>query len=263
MAMTFLLKGDVCRPGQIHIEKGMTVRQIVDELGGGMAGGKRFKAMQVGGTSGGLLVEEHLDLVFDVKALSSLGIRRGDGVIMVYDEDRCMVDMCYRLMQCTQEEFCGKCVSCREGTRRMDEMMTDLKEYRLTKEFMTRLLDMGEMVSVTAFCALGKGCYSTLQSAYHYFPEEFAAHLDGHCSLCENERRDPILPGSIPFDRKRIVIDPDTCRGCSRCARSCHAEAISGVIKSPFVIDPDKCVKCYNCMDLCAFGAIREVEIDA
>ena len=166
MAMSFLLKGDVCRPGQINIEKGMTLRQIVDELGGGMANGKRFKAMQVGGTSGGLLVEEHLDQVFDIKALSSLGIRRGDGVIMVYDEDRCMVDMCYRLMQCTQEEFCGECVSCREGTRRMDEMMTDLKEYRLTKEFMTRLLDMGEMVSVTAFCALGKGCYSTLQSAY-------------------------------------------------------------------------------------------------
>ena len=169
----------------------------------------------------------------------------------------------YESLHITVKNRDGAYVEVQIRTRRMDEMMTDLKEYRLTKEFMTRLLDMGEMVSVTAFCALGKGCYSTLQSAYHYFPEEFAAHLDGHCSLCENERRDPILPGSIPFDRKRIVIDPDTCRGCSRCARSCHAEAISGVIKSPFVIDPDKCVKCYNCMDLCAFGAIREVEIDA
>ncbi len=263
MAMSFLLKGDVCRPGRIEIEKGMTLRTIVDELGGGMANGKRFKAMQIGGASGGLLVEEHLDLAFDLKALAPLGIRRGDGVILVCDEDRCMVDLCYRLMQCTQEEFCGKCVSCREGTRRMDEMLRDLKEYRLAGACMPRLMGIGEMVSVTAFCALGKGCFSTLQAAYQHFPEEFCAHLDGHCALCENDLRPAIEPGNIPFDRKRIVIDPDACRGCSRCARSCHAEAISGVIKSPFVIDPEKCVKCYNCMDLCAFGAIREVFVDA
>lgn len=263
MGQTFLLKGDVCHPGRIEVQKGTTLRQIVDELGGGMANGKAFKAMQIGGPSGGLVTAEQLDLPLDFKTLSPYGVRRGDGVITVLDEDRCMVDVTYSFLRATQADFCGKCVSCREGTKRMAELMGELVECRSNDADTGMLLELGEVVHMTAFCALGKGCASTLDTASSVFAEDFQNHIEGKCPLCEKETRLPIAPGDgVPYDRKRIVIDPDKCKGCSRCARACHAEAISGVIKSPFHIDESKCVKCYTCMELCAFGAIQEVTID-
>lgn len=263
MAQTFLLKGDVCRPGPIEVEKGTTIRQIVDELGGGMASGKAFKAMQIGGPSGGLLTAEQLDMPLDLKTLAPLGLRRGDGVITVLDEDRCMVDVTYRFLRATQTDFCGKCVSCREGTKRMTELCGDLLNYQTDDADAGMLLELGEIVHMTAFCALGKGSSHTLDTASIAFGDEFQDHIDGHCALCEKETRAPIEPGDgIPYDKKQVRIDPEKCRGCSRCARSCHAEAISGVLKSPFAIDQSKCVKCYTCMELCAFGAIEEVEIN-
>ncbi|MBE6908541.1 MAG: hypothetical protein E7474_02890 [Ruminococcaceae bacterium] len=263
MAQTFLLKGDVCRPGPITVEKGTTLRQVVDELGGGMANGKAFKAAQVGGPSGGLLTAEQLDMPFENKSLAACGVRRGDGVITVLDEDRCMVDVTYRFLRATQTDFCGKCVSCREGTKRMTELCDDLLHMRTDDADTGMMLELGEVVRMTAFCALGKGSSHTMDVASIAFGDDFQNHLDGHCPLCEKETRDPVEPGDgIPYDKKRIEIDPEKCKGCSRCARSCHALAISGELKSPFVIDQDKCVKCYTCMELCAFGAIREVEID-
>ena len=263
MAQTYLLKGDVARPGRITVEKGTTLRQIVDELGGGMANGKAFKAMQIGGPSGGLVTAEQLDLPLDFKALAPWGVRRGDGVITVLDEDRCMVDVTYSFLRATQADFCGKCVSCREGTKRMAELMGELVECRSNDEDVGLMLELGEVVHMTAFCALGKGSASTMNVAADAFAEDFQNHIEGRCPLCERETRIPIAPGDgIPYDRKRIRIDPEKCKGCSRCARSCHAEAISGVVKSPFVIDESKCVKCYTCMELCAFGAIEEVTVD-
>ena len=118
------------------------------------------------------------------------------------------------------------------------------------------------MISVTAFCNLGRGSFSTLQSAVKYFPEEFRSHLDGHCALCESDHRYPIQPGDLPYNRICLVVDPAICRGCSKCARNCHANAITGVIRSPFSIDPEKCVKCYTCIEACPFDAIKEVELD-
>ena len=263
MGQTFLLTGDVARPGRITVEKGMTLRQVLEELGGGIANGKGFKAMQIGGPSGGLLTEQQLDLPLDFKVLAPYGVRRGDGVITVLDEDRCMVDVCYRFMCATQTDFCGKCVSCREGTKRMAELMGQLTEFRANDADVGMMLELGEVVHMTAFCALGKGSYSTLNTAAKAFADDFQDHIDGHCRLCENETRTPIAAGDgVPYDKKRIVIDPAKCKGCSRCARSCHALAISGEIKSPFHIDADKCVKCYTCMELCAFGAIEEVVVD-
>lgn len=263
MAQSFILKGDVCRPGPIRVEKGMTLRQIVDELGGGMANGKAFKAMQIGGPSGGLVTKEQLDLPLDYKALAAWGVRRGDGVITVMDEDRCMVDVAYSFMRATQADFCGKCVSCREGTKRMAELLGDLVEYHADDAATGMLLELGEVVHMTAFCALGKGCASTLEIAANEFAEDFQNHIEGSCPLCEKETRLPVSPGDgIPYDRKQVRIDPAKCKGCSRCARSCHAEAISGVLKSPFVIDQSKCVKCYTCIELCAFGAIEEVTVN-
>ena len=263
MGKSYLLKGDVARPGRIEVEKGTTLRQIVEELGGGMANGKAFKAMQIGGPSGGLITEEQLDLPLDAKALAPYGCRRGDGVITVLDEDRCMVDVAYSFLRATQADFCGKCISCREGTKRMAELMGDLVEYKADDAATGMLLELGEVVHMTAFCALGKGSATTLETAATAFADDFQNHIEGRCPLCEKETRLPIAPGDgVPYDRKRIVIDPDKCKGCSRCARSCHAEAISGELKSPFKIDPDKCVKCYTCIELCAFGAIEEVTID-
>lgn len=143
----------------------------------------------------------------------------------------------------------------------MNELLWALKDYRLDRSGFHRLTDLGEMIAVTAFCNLGKNSYHTLETAIKYFPAEFEDHLKGECSLCALDR-EPIVPGGLPYNRIRLVIDPDICRGCSKCSRSCHAEAITGVIKSPFHIDAEKCVKCYTCIEACPFDAIREVEID-
>lgn len=176
MARIFMLKGDINRPGHVDIpEESTTLREVVEQLGGGMVNGKRCKAVQIGGPSGGLLSAEQLDLPLHFQQLKPYGIRRGDSVITVLDEDRCMVDVACRFMQYTQTEFCGKCVSCREGTKRMNELLWALRNYRLSEEDFSLLMDLGEMISVTAFCNLGRGSFSTLQSAVKYFPEEFAA----------------------------------------------------------------------------------------
>lgn len=261
MSRIFILKGDIARPGHVDIPQSMTIREIIEQ-NGGMANGRKCKAVQIGGPSGGLLTAEQLDLPLNFQQLKNYGIRRGDSVITFLDEERCMVDMACRFMQYTQTEFCGKCVPCREGTKRMNEMLWDLRNYRLRPDEFDLLLELGEMISVTAFCNLGKGSFHTLETAVKAFPEEFRAHLAGHCALCENDKRDPIEPGGLPYNRIRLVIDPEICRGCSKCSRSCHAEAISGVIKSPFVIDQEKCVKCYTCIEACPFDAIQEVEIN-
>ena len=257
-----LVWGDIANPGYVDIpEEATTIREAIYGIGGGIPNGKKFKAVQIGGPSGGLLVEEHLDLPLHFQKLKPYGVRRGDSVITVLDEDRCMVDVACRFMQYTQTEFCGKCVPCREGTKRMNELLWAMRDYRLSESDFHMLTDLGEMISVTAFCNLGRNSYHTLETAIKYFPEEFKDHLRGDCALCELDR-EPIEPGGLPYNRIRLEIDPSICRGCSKCSRSCHAEAITGVIKSPFVIDPEKCVKCYTCIEACPFDAIQEVEID-
>ena len=258
----FALTGNVVNTGLIEVPMGATLREIIFDIGGGIKNGKAFKAVQIGGPSGGLLSAEQLDLPLHFQQLKPYGIRRGDSVITVLDEDRCMVDVACRFMQYTQTEFCGKCVSCREGTKRMNELLWALRNYRLSEEDFSLLMDLGEMISVTAFCNLGRGSFSTLQSAVKYFPEEFRGHLAGRCALCESDHRYPIQPGDLPYNRICLVVDPAICRGCSKCARNCHANAITGVVRSPFSIDPEKCVKCYTCIEACPFDAIKEVELD-
>ncbi len=262
MSRIFMLKGDVARPGYVDIpDEATTVREAVESLGGGVVNGKRCKAVQIGGPSGGLLTEEHLDLPLHFQKLKPYGVRRGDSVITVLDEDRCIVDVACRFMQYTQTEFCGKCVSCREGTKRMNELLWTLRNYRLSESDFSLLLDLGEMVSATSFCNLGRGAFSTLRTAVERFPEEFRAHLSGFCPLCEKDDRYPIRPGDLPYNRIRLIVDPEICRGCGKCARCCHAGAVSGVVRSPFSIDHEKCVKCYTCIEACPFDAIREVEL--
>lgn len=262
MEALFYLSGDIAKPGKVTVANGMTVRQVIDELGGGMADGKACKAVQIGGCSSGLLCAQELDTPFDFKVLAAHGIRRGDSTVTVYNEDRCMVEAVRQLIKRTQVEFCGRCVSCREGTKRMSEMMDRLVNFQLDEKGFELLNDLGEMVQVTAFCALGKGSYHALETAIRCFGDEFKAHLSGSCALCEKAKAPVPAPEGIPYDRKLIRIDPDKCRGCSKCSRLCHAEAITGVIKSPYVINPDKCARCYTCMEGCPFSAIEEVDIN-
>ena len=179
MARIFLLKG--ANPGYVDIpEEATTIREAIYGIGGGIPNGKKFKAVQIGGPSGGLLVEEHLDLPLHFQKLKPYGVRRGDSVITVLDEDRCMVDVACRFMQYTQTEFCGKCVPCREGTKRMNELLWAMRDYRLSESDFHMLTDLGEMISITAFCNLGRNSYHTLETAIKYFPEEFKDHLREH-----------------------------------------------------------------------------------
>ena len=160
MARIFLLKGDIANPGYVDIpEEATTIREAIYGIGGGIPNGKKFKAVQIGGPSGGLLVEEHLDLPLHFQKLKPYGVRRGDSVITVLDED-----VACRFMQYTQTEFCGKCVPCREGTKRMNELLWAMRDYRLSESDFHMLTDLGEMISVTAFCNLGRNSYHTLES---------------------------------------------------------------------------------------------------
>ena len=181
--------------------------------------------------------------------------------LVSHPQGTCPVDVTRGLIALCRTQTCGKCVPCREGTKRMNELLWAMRDYRLSESDFHMLTDLGEMISITAFCNLGRNSYHTLETAIKYFPEEFKDHLRGDCALCELDR-EPIEPGGLPYNRIRLEIDPSICRGCSKCSRSCHAEAITGVIKSPFVIDPEKCVKCYTCIEACPFDAIQEVEID-
>ena len=214
MARIFLLKGDIANPGYVDIpDEATTIREAIYGIGGGIPNGKKFKAVQIGGPSGGLLVEEHLDLPLHFQKLKPYGVRRGDSVITVLDEDRCMVDVACRFMQYTQTEFCGKCVPCREGTKRMNELLWAMRDYRLSESDFHMLTDLGEMISVTAFCNLGRNSYHTLETAIKYFPEEFKDHLRGDCA-------------SLTASRSSRVDFPITA-SASRSTRASAADAAS------------------------------------
>ena len=198
MARIFLLKGDIANPSYVDIpDEATTIRDVIYRIGGGIPNGKKFKAVQIGGPSGGLLVEEHLDLPLHFQKLKPYGVRRGDSVITVLDEERCMVDVACRFMQYTQTEFCGKCVPCREGTKRMNELLWALKDYHLDRSGFHRLTDLGEMIAVTAFCNLGKNSYHTLETAIKYFPAEFEDPLKVS-AVSVRSTANPLCPAACP-----------------------------------------------------------------
>ena len=242
----FALTGNVVNTGLIEVPMGTTLRQIIFEIGGGIKDGKKFKAVQIGGPSGGCLTEEHLDMPLDFDSLKKVGAMIGSGGLVVMDEDTCMVEVARFFMNFTQNESCGKCVPCREGTRRMLEILTRIVNNEGSLEDLDLLEDLSSTITETALCGLGQSACKPVQSTLKYFRDEYLAHVvEKHCPHCNGRK-------------KELRIDPELCKGCGKCMRQCPMEAISGQIRMPHVIDTEKCIKCGACWGCCPFGAIRE-----
>jgi len=243
----FALTGNIENTGLIEVPMGTTLREVIFDIGGGMRDGAEFKAVQIGGPSGGCLTKEHLDLPLDFDSLKKAGAMIGSGGLVVMDEYTCMVEVARFFMNFTQHESCGKCVPCREGTKRMRQILEGMVSGQGTIEDIDMLLELADTISSTALCGLGKSAAFPVVSTIKYFRNEYEAHaIEKRC------------PSRICQKLKRIYIERELCRGCSKCSRVCPVSAISGKIKEPFLIDPDKCIKCGACIESCAFKAIKE-----
>ena len=243
----FALTGNIQNTGLIEVPMGTTLREVVFGVGGGIRDGKQFKAVQIGGPSGGCLTSEHLDLPLDFDSLKKAGAIIGSGGLVVMDEDTCMVEVARFFMNFTQNESCGKCVPCREGTKRMLEILERIVAGKGREGDIELLEELADTITNTALCGLGKTAANPVVSTIKYFRSEYEAHI-----------RDKRCPAGACARLKRFVIDPEKCKGCSKCARNCPVNAISGEIRKPFTIDTTKCIKCGACITNCAFGAIRE-----
>ncbi len=242
----FALTGNVVNTGLIEVPMGTTIREVVFDIGGGIRGGKKFKAVQIGGPSGGATTasREHLDLPLDFDSLKSIGAMIGSGGLVVMDEDTCMVETARFFMEFTQKESCGKCVPCREGTKRMLEILDRIIDNKGTLEDLDLLEELADTISKTALCGLGQSACKPVQSTLKYFRDEYLAHVvDHHCPICNKEKPHP-------------TIDPEKCKGCGKCRKNCPMEAITGAPKQVHVIDLEKCINCGACVDNCPFGAI-------
>lgn len=243
----FALTGNIENTGLIEVPMGTTLREIIFDIGGGMRGGAEFKAVQIGGPSGGCLTKEHLDLPLDFDSLKKAGAMIGSGGLVVMDEHTCMVEVARFFMNFTQNESCGKCVPCREGTKRMLEILERIVAGQGVLEDIDMLLELADTISSTALCGLGKTAAFPVVSTIKNFRDEYITHIvDKKC------------PSKTCQKLKTIYIEKDDCKGCTKCSRLCPVGAISGKVKEPFVIDKDKCIKCGACIESCAFKAIKE-----
>ncbi len=244
---TFALTGEVNNTGLIEVPMGTTLRQIIFDIGGGIRGGKKFKAAQIGGPSGGCLTEEHLDLPMDYDSLRSVGAMVGSGGLVVMAEDTCIVEVARFFMNFTQHESCGKCVPCREGTKNMLKILERIVKGNGTMEDLDTLEKLAHAVNDGSLCGLGKTAPNPVLSTLKYFRDEYISHI-----------KDKKCPAGVCTALKTYTINPDLCRGCSKCARNCPAEAIHGELKSPYKIDQSKCIKCGACVSGCPFKAIEQ-----
>ncbi|MBQ7261200.1 MAG: 4Fe-4S binding protein [Lachnospiraceae bacterium] len=241
----FAVTGSINNTGLIEVPMGTTLREIIYDIGGGIKGGKQFKAVQIGGPSGGCLISTDLDDPLDFDSLSAKGAMIGSGGLVVMDEDTCMVEVARFFMNFTQNESCGKCVPCREGTMRMLEILEDIVNGRGTEEQLDLLEELGHAIKDTALCGLGKSAPLPVLSTLKVFREEYLEHV-----------RDKKCRTGTCKALSSFVISPELCKGCSKCARNCPVGAISGELRSPFTIDQSKCIKCGACADNCPFKAI-------
>jgi NADP-reducing hydrogenase subunit HndC len=241
----FALGGKVNNTGLVEIPMGTTLREIVEEIGGGIPKGKKFKAAQTGGPSGGCIPAEKFDTPIDYDNLIAIGSMMGSGGLIVMDEDTCMVDIAKFFLEFTVDESCGKCTPCRIGTRRMLEILDKITKGQGTMEDLDRLEELAAHLKSNSLCALGQTAPNPVLSTLRYFKDEYIAHIvDKKC------------PAGVCKDLLQYKIDADKCKGCTLCARICPNEAIVGKVKEPHAINPDKCVKCGACMEKCRFGAI-------
>ena len=244
---SFSITGNIENTGLIEVPMGMTLREVVFEVGGGMKGGKRFKAVQIGGPSGACLTEEHLDLPLDFDSLSKAGAMIGSGGLVVADQDACMVELARFFMGFTQRESCGKCVPCREGTKRMLMILERVVSGQGRRSDLDNLADLADTIRATALCGLGKTAPSPVLSTIRNFRGEYLSHIvDRKC------------PSKTCEKLKIMFVDPEVCVGCAKCSKICAAAAITGKAKEPFKIDPLLCVKCGACLSGCRVGAVKE-----
>ena len=243
----FALGGKIKNTGLVEIPMGTTLREIIYDIGGGCPNGKKFKAAQTGGPSGGCIPASLLDTPIDYDNLIAIGSMMGSGGMIVMDEDNCMVDIARFFLDFTVDESCGKCTPCRIGTRRMLEILNRICDGKGEDGDIERLENLAQNIKATALCGLGQTAPNPVLSTIKQFRHEYEAHIyDKHC------------PAGVCKKLLNYVIDPEKCRGCTLCARVCPTGSISGKVKEPHSIDPKKCIKCGACMEKCKFGAISK-----
>ena len=241
----FALGGKINNVGLVEIPMGTTLRELIYDIGGGIPGGKKFKAIQTGGPSGGCLTEEYLDEPIDFDNLVAKGSMMGSGGAIVMDEDNCMVDVAKFYMEFICDESCGKCTPCRIGTKRMLEILTKITKGQGTMEDLDELDELSKAVKTNSLCALGQTSANPIVSTLTHFRDEYEAHI-----------KDKKCPAKVCKKLMQYKIMPVKCKGCSLCSRQCPVNAITGVIRSPFEIDQSKCIKCGMCISSCKFNAI-------
>ena len=241
----FALGGKITNVGLVEVPMGTTLREIIEEIGGGIPDGKAFKAAQTGGPSGGCIPAEHIDTPIDYESLSALGSMMGSGGLIVMDEDNCMVDVSKFYLNFTADESCGKCTPCRVGTRKLLQLLEKITEGKGEPEDLDKIRDLATHMKSSSLCALGQSAPNPVLSTLQYFGDEYLAHI--------NEKK---CPSGVCKSLLQYEIVADKCKGCTLCSRKCPVGAITGTVKEAHTIDTSKCIKCGVCISSCKFGAI-------
>jgi len=241
----FALGGKINNTGLVEVPMGTTLREVIEEIGGGIPNGKKFKAAQTGGPSGGCIPASLMDTPIDYDNLTAIGCMMGSGGLIVMDEDNCMVDIAKFFLDFTVDESCGKCTPCRIGTKRLREMLEKITDGKATLKDLDELEELCYYIKENSLCGLGQTAPNPVLATLKFFRDEYIAHVV-----------DKTCPAGVCKKLVKYEIVADACKGCTLCSRKCPVGAISGTVKNPHVIDSNKCIKCGVCMDSCKFGAI-------